>query len=64
MVIKYLLLFSLLFASPLHASIAEEDFDEARHRITHLALRNFKNAMQAKGLSATGIGEGIDHSNG
>lgn len=64
MVIKYLLLFSLLSSYPLHASIAGEDFDETRHQITQLVLKKFKNAMQAKGLNAAGIGEGIDHING
>ena len=62
MAIKYLVLFLLLF-STLYASTEETDFSKERRRVIHLVLRKFKQAMQAKGLNAAGIGEGIDHNN-
>jgi hypothetical protein len=63
MATRYLFLFVLFLYSC--SSLSEEDrFDKERSKVTHAALRNFKNAMQEKGFHAVGIGEGLDHSTG
>ena len=58
-----ILFLCLLFLSACTPSTPESRFSDERQKLTHRALKKFIVAMQEKGLTPAGIGEGINHRN-